>query len=351
MNRLLAVLFLCVVSGCSSLPPAPAAATASPRAGGLAEGVYAEITTPRGVLLCELYFRKIPLTVASFVGLAEGTLGPEPRKPFFDGLTFHRIVPGFVIQGGDPTGTGRGGPGYRFPDEFTSGLRHDGVGILSMANSGPDTNGSQFFITLGEARYLDFVHSIFGRVVQGQEIVPLIQRGDTMSVKIRREGPAAQRYRIDEKSFAELLARTPAALPPHFEDRSGFGSANEHWQAAYIEKRLANLARFTGRQIFVRLLEMFEPESPNQTPEQFAEALRVKLKLPAGAMLACYFAAQNQWVLAGARPGVTLPEIKPPASAGAPTPAFDNMIRQRQNQMYTATGQVVSSLIDQTDPK
>src|SRR4051794_35497796 len=171
MKRFFVVALIGAFTGCTTVSKiAPTTATTSPEksAGTLADGVYAEITTPRGVILCDLYFQKVPLTVTSFVGLAEGTLGPEPRKPFFDGLKFHRIVPGFVVQGGDPTGTGHGGPGYRFPDEFAAGFRHDGPGILSMANSGPDTNGSQFFITLGEARYLDYVHSIFGRVVRGQ---------------------------------------------------------------------------------------------------------------------------------------------------------------------------------------
>jgi len=110
----------------------------------LPDGLYAEFTTPHGMLTCELAFTKAPLTTASFVGLAEGSLGPAPRKPFFNGLSFHRVIPGFVVQGGDPLGTGEGGPDYSFPDEFARGLRHDAAGVLSMANGGPDTNGSQF---------------------------------------------------------------------------------------------------------------------------------------------------------------------------------------------------------------
>jgi cyclophilin family peptidyl-prolyl cis-trans isomerase len=183
------LLIALVVGGCAS-SPTPTTRTAEKKAGP-PDGLFAEITTPRGLITCELFFEQVPLTVASFVGLAEGTLGPEPRKPYFDGLTFHRVASGFVIQGGDPTGTGSGGPGYRFPDEFAAGLRHDVPGMLSMANSGPDTNGSQFFITLGEARYLDYVHSIFGRVIGGAELPTQIQRGDTMSVKIIRRGSGA----------------------------------------------------------------------------------------------------------------------------------------------------------------
>jgi cyclophilin family peptidyl-prolyl cis-trans isomerase len=141
----------------------------------LPAGLYAEFTTPRGVIVAELRYQQAPLTVANFVGLAEGTLGPSPRKPFFDGLTFHRVVPNFVVQGGDPQGTGEGGPGYTFPDEFAPGLHHDTTGVLSMANDGPDTNGSQFFVTLREVHRLDYLHSVFGRVIRGLDVLPLIK--------------------------------------------------------------------------------------------------------------------------------------------------------------------------------
>lgn len=350
MFRQAALLCIVVLAGCTSLPTSPPAPAASGSAAGLADGLYAEITTPRGLLRCELHFEKMPLTVASFVGLAEGSLGPAPRKPYFDGLTFHRVVPGFVVQGGDPTGTGSGGPGYRFPDEFAAGLRHDGPGVLSMANSGPDTNGSQFFITLGEARYLDFVHSIFGRVVHGAEILPQLARGDTMTVKIIRQGRVAQRFRADEKSFTERLARAPRSRPPHFVDKSGTGSGSEHWQAKYLENRLANLARFTGRHIYVRLLDRFEPEPAGQTLEQHVADLANQQNLPAGAVLACFFADTDRWVLHGAPAKVTLPAIKTPEPPATPPTTLDGMAQQRQRELYRATGQVVSSLIDQTDP-
>jgi hypothetical protein len=219
-----------------------------------------------------------------------------------------------------------------------------------MANSGPDTNGSQFFITLGEARYLDFVHSIFGRVVHGAEILPQLARGDAMTVKIIRQGRAAQRFRADEKSFNERLARAPRSRPPHFVDKSGTGSGGEHWQAKYLENRLANLARFTGRHIYVRLLDRFEPEPAGQTLEQYVADLATQQNLPAGAVLACFFADTDRWVLHGAPAKVTLPAIRPPEPPATPPTTLDGMAQQRQREIYRATGQVVSGLIDQTDP-
>ena len=144
----------------------PALQAEEPAVSDLPDGLYAEFVTPRGTVVCELFFEKTPMTVANFVGLAEGTLGPRPGQPYFNGIKFHRVVPDFVVQGGDPTGTGSGGPGYSFPDEFIPGLRHDDAGILSMANAGPDTNGSQFFLTLREVNRLNYLHSVFGRAVQ-----------------------------------------------------------------------------------------------------------------------------------------------------------------------------------------
>lgn len=167
-------------------------------------GMYAEIDTDKGVIKVELFYEKTPLTVANFVGLAEGNLtygDVTIDKPFYDGLTYHRVIADFMIQGGDPMGTGIGGPGYSFQDEFHPDLRHDSPGVLSMANSGPNTNGSQFFITHVETPWLDDVHSIFGKVVseEDQAVVDAIEQGDKIkSITIVRETEKAKNFDANE---------------------------------------------------------------------------------------------------------------------------------------------------------
>jgi cyclophilin family peptidyl-prolyl cis-trans isomerase len=130
----------------------------------------ARFKTERGEIVTELYAAQVPLTVENFVNLA--------RAGFYDGTTFHRVIPGFMAQGGDPTGTGRGGPGYQFGDEFSPDLRHDGPGVLSMANAGPGTNGSQFFLTFDATPHLDDRHSVFGRVVEGMDVLKSLRERD-----------------------------------------------------------------------------------------------------------------------------------------------------------------------------
>ena len=160
------------------------------------DGIYAAIHTPKGILTLQLHYEQTPATVGNFVGLAEGNLANEVKQsgsPYYDGLTFHRVIPDFMIQGGCPQGSGVGGPGYQFDDEIDPSLRHDKAGVLSMANAGPGTNGSQFFITHVPTPWLDGKHTVFGCVVEGQEIVDAIAQGDTIdTIEIHRVGKDAQ---------------------------------------------------------------------------------------------------------------------------------------------------------------
>ncbi|MBN1337481.1 MAG: peptidylprolyl isomerase [Deltaproteobacteria bacterium] len=166
----------------------------------------ATFDTSNGRFVVELFADRAPRTVENFVGLVEGTkewLDPRTRqkvrRPFYDGLVFHRVIEGFMIQGGCPLGTGMGGPGYRFADEFHPTLRHDQAGILSMANAGPDTNGSQFFITVGPTPHLDRRHSVFGRVVEGLDVALAISRVPTDASDRPRQPVVLQKVSIERR--------------------------------------------------------------------------------------------------------------------------------------------------------
>ena len=164
--------------------------------------IQAVMETSKGNITIELEFEKTPMTVANFVGLSEGTIKNESKplgEPYYDGLIFHRVIPDFMIQGGDPDGSGSGGPGYQFPDEFDTSLTHSKPGVLSMANAGPGTNGSQFFITHKETPWLDGKHSIFGHVVEGQDIINAIEQNDVIKhVTILRTGDKANNFNAAE---------------------------------------------------------------------------------------------------------------------------------------------------------
>ena len=165
----------------------------------LEDGIYAKVNTNKGEIQLQLTYDQTPVTVANFVSLAEGTNTQVDSiysgKPYYDGLIFHRVIQDFMIQGGDPTGTGQGGPGYRFDDEIVPELKHDGPGVLSMANAGPGTNGSQFFITHKETPWLDGKHTVFGRVTEGQSVVDSIAQNDTIiGITIIRKGRDAKKF-------------------------------------------------------------------------------------------------------------------------------------------------------------
>ncbi len=176
----------------------------------LKDGLYAKFDTVKGEIICVLEYEKTPLTVTNFVALAEGTKdlggGKATGERFYDGLKFHRVIDDFMIQGGCPLGTGTGGPGYTFPDEIDPTLTHSGPGILSMANAGPGTNGSQFFITHVATPWLDGKHTVFGHVVSGQDVVNKIAQDDQITaVEIIRVGDKAEDFKADQASFDALL--------------------------------------------------------------------------------------------------------------------------------------------------
>ena len=172
------------------------------------DGLYADIITNKGTITVKFEMEKAPLTVCNFVGLAEGkiqNMAKEEGVPYYNGLTFHRVISDFMIQGGDPTGTGRGGPGYKFADEIDTSLTFDAPGVLAMANAGPATNGSQFFITHVPTPHLDGKHTIFGHVVEGQDVVNDIRQGDIIEeIKIRRVGSEAEAFTADQAMFDSL---------------------------------------------------------------------------------------------------------------------------------------------------
>ncbi|MEN9940497.1 MAG: hypothetical protein RIR61_1304 [Bacteroidota bacterium] len=247
------------------------------------DGLYALFETSKGDILIQLEMEKAPITVANFVALAEGNhpkVTVKKGEPFFDGLIFHRVIPQFMIQGGDPDGRGTGGPGYQFPDEFHPSLRHNGPGILSMANSGPGTNGSQFFITEVATNWLDDRHSIFGKVIAGLEKVTEIANVErdprdvpktpiTLKVKIIRQGKAAKDFDAP-KVFTEGLAGAEAKAAKEAAEAEAKGAAraaeftwftNGTVNSAEFEKKYAEwIAKAENRAEGLKVLVVTEGE-------------------------------------------------------------------------------------------
>ncbi len=182
----------------------------------LTDGIYAKIKTSKGDILIQLEYLKTPITVANFVGLAEGNFTCDSvviSKPFYDGLKFHRVIENFMIQGGDPLGNGQGNPGYKFQDEFDTTLMHDRAGVLSMANSGPNTNGSQFFITHKDTPWLNGKHTVFGYVIEGQDVVNKIVQDDIIqTIEIIRVGKDAQKYNATEAFLAGIESQKAKSI-------------------------------------------------------------------------------------------------------------------------------------------
>jgi peptidylprolyl isomerase len=228
------IMAIIIESGCSSQDNAK-----------YGDGLFARFSTDRGDVVVKLEDKLTPLTVCNFVALAEGKMDNAQGKKFYDGLVFHRVISknngddqDFMVQGGDPAGNGTGGPGYQFPDEFVPSLTHSGPGILSMANAGPGTNGSQFFITLVPTPWLDGRHTVFGHVVEGQDVVGKILQGDSIqSVTIIRNG-STEGYTADQATFDKLLAesRSKAAAANQAKRDADIAFIEQNWPDAQVSE-------------------------------------------------------------------------------------------------------------------
>lgn len=270
----------------------------------LSDGLYAEFTTARGTFVARLFADRAPMTVTNFVALAEGKYAQTfDGRPNYQALSWYRVVPGFVIQGGAEVPPERFSH-YPFPDEFAPGLRHDKAGVLSMANGGPDTNDAVFFITLDDATRLNYLHTVFGYVERGREVLSLIQRDDPFSVRILRVGPEAQKFVADKTAFLSLAATAvrykgaPDIGPKsHFDDPDKILPTDAP-RAKNFNYKLANFERATGRRLYSRVFARFAPTSSAKTPEAFAQELASSLNLKKDGVLALYFADLHRWVLA-----------------------------------------------------
>jgi cyclophilin family peptidyl-prolyl cis-trans isomerase len=283
----------------------------------LPEGLYAEFTTPHGVFTVELHHRQAPMTVANFVGLAEGTIAARDGKPFYTGLKFYRVVPGFVIQSGDAVRSAAlprtelteaedaAGHPHDFPDEFAPGLHHSAAGILSMANAGPDTNSTEFFVTLADCTRLNYLHSVFGRTVRGPGVLAKIQPDDPFAIRILRLGAEARAFKADETTFKALAAAAkkysgtvepgPAA---HFDDPDAILPVVPP-RARGFNFKLANFERATGIRIVARLSAQPPPSTEDEIAGAYMKTLAAKLGVARNGVLAAFFAPDDWRVWIG----------------------------------------------------
>ncbi len=308
------VLLIVFVLSSVLLRAADAALPDGPRSE-LSDGLYAEFTTPRGAFTVELFYTRAPLMCANFTGLAEGSLAPRNGKPFYTGLTWYRVVPGFVIQSGNPglkdTDDEAKPIPHRFPDELVPGLRHDATGMLSMANAGPDTNSCEFFLTLAPTHRLNYLHSVFGRTVRGLEVLAQIKPDAPVAIKILRVGPAAKAFRADAAEFARLSAAqkkyadspgpgptakasaSPAPLT-HFADPDTILPV-EPPRAKNFNYKLANFERATGVRIAACVFAKSPTAAEDSEPGRFMKALSAKLGVEKRGAVVAYFADESDW--------------------------------------------------------
>lgn len=318
----------------------------------LPDGVYAEVVIAgRGRVVGELFHKQVPVTVAHYVGLVEGTLGPQKGRPFFDGARIIRVD--FVIQTGE---TRARIPG--FPDEMVPGLRHDGMGVMQMSNSGPDTNGSYWCFMLEETPRLNYLHTVFGRVVRGMDVLPAIQVNDRIEkIRILRVGDEAENYRVDEAVFAGLVEKAKkwddAKLPREpgpdafFDDPDKVlpqpGPNSRYSRARDFNFKLGKFSLFTGETIKARILA----KTPAEGTEAYLREQAVKLGVSAHGALALYCADRDTWVvhvgersrdafIAGPRKA---DGTKPPVPAGR---AFEDAMRQFLDEAKATAAQMIA---------